>query len=113
MTTGITYGLAVLIATLGALHGFVPTVPKQIGIYAGLLVSHGIVASLGIKALAWFNRASILLQSVGVGSLAIALLVKAPTRRSFKEVYGFFYDGTGDPGWSVRASPAYVACVGM
>ena len=79
VTTGIDYGLAVLIATLAAVHGFVPTVPKQVGIHAGLLISQGIVNTFGIKTLAWFNRSSVLLQSVGIGSLCIALLAKAPT----------------------------------
>jgi amino acid transporter len=50
-----------------------------------------------------------------VTSLAIAVLAKAPTHQSAKFVFASFYDGTGvapDPGWSVRASPAYLACCG-
>ena len=27
--------------------------------------------------------------------------------------FASFYDGTGTPGWSVRASPAYVCCIGI
>lgn len=113
VTTGISYGLAGLITTLASLHGFESSAPKQIGIYAAILISHGLVNSAGIKVLAIFNRVSIVLQSVGVMSLAIALLAKAPTHRSAREVFAHFYDGTGDPGWSVRASPAYVACIGV
>lgn len=41
------------------------------------------------------------------------MLAKAPTHQSAKAVFATFYDGTGDPGWSIRASPAYVACCGV
>ncbi|ORY57983.1 amino acid/polyamine transporter I [Leucosporidium creatinivorum] len=111
VTCGITYGLAGLVCTTAGLHGFETTAPRQIGVYAALLVSHGIVNTFGIKTLAFLNRSSIALQSLGVGALAIALLAKAPTHRSAKEVFATFYDGTG--GWSVRASPAYVAVIGV
>lgn len=46
-------------------------------------------------------------------SLAIAIVAAAPTHQSGSFVFANFYDGTGDPGWSVRASPAYVACIGV
>lgn len=39
----------------------------------------------------------------------------APTHQSAKFVFSTFNDGTGadGPGWSVRASPAYVAAIGV
>jgi amino acid transporter len=58
------------------------------------------------------NNSSIAFHSLGVASLAIAVIAKAPTHQSAKFVFATFYDGTGDPGWSVRASPAYVAACG-
>ena len=44
------------------------------------------------------------------------MLAKAPTHRPAKFVFSTFYDGTGlddQEGWSLRASPAYVAAVGV
>jgi len=59
------------------------------------------------------NNTSIALHSLGVTAIAIAVLAKAPTHQSAKFVFATFNDGTGDPGWSVRASPAYVAVCGI
>lgn len=94
---------------------YTPTPGKTIGIYAAVLISHGIVNTFGVHVLRYLNNTSILLHSAGVTSIAIAILAKAPTHQSAKFVFGTFYDGTGispDPGWSIRASPAYVACCG-
>ena len=44
------------------------------------------------------------------------MLAKAPIHQSGRFVFATFYDGTGvapDVGWSVRASPAYVAACGV
>ncbi|RAL61391.1 hypothetical protein DID88_009525 [Monilinia fructigena] len=49
-------------------------------------------------------------------TIAIAVLAKAPTHQSARFVFAKFHDGTGvdpSPGWSIRASPAYVACCGV
>jgi amino acid transporter len=70
------------------------------------------VNTFGVHVLRYLNNTSIALHSLGVTSIAIAVLAKAPTHQSAKFVFATFYDGTGDPGWSVRASPAYVACCG-
>ena len=114
VTTGISFGCAGLISTLATVKtSYEPTAAKTIGIYAALLVSHGTVNTFGVKILKYLNNTSIVLHSLGVFSLAVAVVSAAPTHRSAKEVFGFFYDGTGDPGWSVRASPAYVACIGI
>ena len=117
MTTGITFGLANLISTTATIiTSYAPTAGKTIGIYAALLISHGTVNTFGIRILGFLNTSSIILHSLGVSSLAIAVLAKAPTHQSAKFVFATFYDGTGaDPasGWSVRASPAYVAACGV
>ena len=114
VTTGITFGLANLIsltATVGTTY--TPTAAKTIGIYAALLVSHGVVNSFGAHILRFLNNSSIVLHSVGVACFAIAILAKAPSHQSARFVFAKFYDGTGDVGWSVRASPAYVAVCGV
>ena len=114
VTTGITFGCAGLISTLATVQSdYKPTAAKTIGIYAALLVSHGTINTFGVRLLRYLNNSSVVLHSVGVTCFAIALLAKAPTHQSAKFVFASFYDGTGDPGWSVRASPAYVAVCGV
>ena len=113
VTTGITFGCAGLISTLATVNGYEPSAGKTLGIYAALLFSHGIVNSFGVHILRYLNNTSIVLHSLGVFSYAVAVVAKAPHHQSAHDVFAKFYDGTGDPGWSVRASPAYVACIGI
>lgn len=114
MTTGISFGLAGLISTTATVKSsYSPTPGKTVGIYAAVLISHGIVNTFGVQVLRYLNNSSIALHSLGVTAIAIAVLAKAPTHQSAKFVFATFYDGTGDPGWSIRASPAYVACCGV
>ncbi|KIV78728.1 hypothetical protein PV11_06345 [Exophiala sideris] len=113
VTTGITFGCAGLVSTLASVNGYVPSAGKTLGIYAALLFSHGCVNSFGVHILRYLNNTSIVLHSLGVFSFAVAVVAKAPHHQSAKFVFATFYDGTGDPGWSVRASPAYVACIGI
>ena len=114
MTTGITFGLANLISTTATVKtSYVPTAGKTIGIHAALLVSHGVINSFGVHILRYLNNSSIILHSIGISCFAIAILAKAPIHQSGKFVFGTFNDGTGDPGWGERASPAYVAVCGI
>ncbi|KAN0073254.1 Amino acid/polyamine transporter I [Elaphomyces granulatus] len=117
VTTGISFGCAGLITTAATIKtSFQATAAQTLGIYAAILVSHGLVNTFGVHVLRYLNNTSIILHSLGVGCLAIAVVAKAPTHRSASEVFQHFYDGTGSsgfPGWSVRASPAYVAICGI
>lgn len=114
VTTGITFGLANLISTTATVQtSYEPTAGKTIGIYAALLISHGVINTFGVHILRYLNNSSIILHSVGVSCFAIAVLAKAPIHQSGKFVFATFYDGTGDPGWGARASPAYVAACGI
>lgn len=113
MTTGITFGMAGLVATTASIKGFETTAGKTLGIYAALLFSHAMINSFGVHILRYLNNSSIVLHSLGVFSFAVAVLAKAPKHQSARDVFAKFYDGTGDPGWSIRASPAYVACIGI
>ncbi|KAJ9144973.1 Amino acid transporter [Pleurostoma richardsiae] len=116
VTTGISFGLAGLIATAATVKNpdYEPTAAKTIGIYAAVLVSHGIVNTFGVHILRYLNNTSIILHSAGVTALCIAVLAKAPKLQSASFVFAKFYDGTGvdTVGWSIRASPAYVAMCG-
>ena len=114
VTTGITFGCAGLISTLATLRGYEATAGKTLGIYAALLFSHGVLNSIGVHLLRYLNNVSIVLHSLGVFAYAVAILAKAPKHQSASFVFSKFYDGTGDPvGWSQRASPEYVACIGI
>ncbi|ETN41018.1 uncharacterized protein HMPREF1541_02951 [Cyphellophora europaea CBS 101466] len=113
VTTGITFGCAGLISTLASVRGYEPSPGKTLGIYAALLFSHGATNTFGVHILRYLNNASIILHSLGVFAYAVAILAKAPKHQSASFVFAKFYDGTGDPGWSVRASDAYVACIGI
>src|ERR1700759_1472498 len=117
LCSGISFGLAGLISTTATVqNNYTPTPGKTIAIYLAILISHGLVNSFGVHILRYLNNSSIILHSLGVGSLAIAVVAKAPTHRSAKEVFSFFNDGTGvdgAEGWSERASPAYVAICGI
>ncbi|KAI1196948.1 amino acid/polyamine transporter I [Nemania serpens] len=117
VTTGISFGLANLIATAATVKNrdYVPTPPKTIGIYAAVLVSHGLVNTFGVRVLKYLNNVSIVLHSAGVTALAVAVLAKAPRHQPASFVFGYINDGTGldgSPGWGERASPAYLAVCG-
>ena len=59
---------------------------------------------------------SIFLNTIGVTVLAIVVLARSPTHQNPKFVFSKFFDGTGvdgGEGWSIRASPAYVAATGV
>ncbi|KAL8669350.1 MAG: hypothetical protein Q9168_006055 [Polycauliona sp. 1 TL-2023] len=116
VTTGITFGLANLISTTATIGtSYEATAGKTLGIYAAVLFSHGVINSFGVRALRYLNNTSIILHSVGISCFCIAVLAKAPTHQSAKFVFSKFNDATGGdgPGWSVRASPAYVAAIGV
>ncbi|KAL8366506.1 hypothetical protein RB595_005006 [Gaeumannomyces hyphopodioides] len=117
VTTGISFGLAGLAATAATVQNpdYVPTPAKTIGIYAAILVSHGIVNTFGVRLLKYLNNISIFLHSAGVTAICIAVLAKAPTLQPASFVFGHFNDGTGTngaDGWSIRASTAYVVVCG-
>ena len=116
VTTGISFGLAGLVSTAATVKNpsFEPSPSITIGIYAAILISHGVINTFGVHILKYLNNTSIVLHSLGIMALCIAVLVKAPTHQPGSFVFGTFNDGTGvdGDGWSIRASPAYVAVCG-
>ena len=117
VTTAIDFGLANLISTTAEMSdGYNPAAGKTLGILAVILASHVCVNMLSVRALRYMIYTSVSLQSLGIVCLAIAVLAKAPTHQSAKFVFAMYHDGTGidgQEGWSQRASPAYVAAVGV
>ena len=81
-----------------------------------VLVSHVLINLFSVRTLRYMIYTSIILNTLGISCLAIAVLAQAPAHKNAKFVFSTFYDGTGakpQEGWSTRASPAYVAAVGV
>ena len=113
---------------------FQPSSGKTIGIYAAVLFTQGqcffllppsttaelttagMINTFGVRILKYLNNVSVWWHALGTTSLVIAILAAAPKLQSGKFVFRTFIDGTGVDGgigWSERASPAYVAVIGI
>jgi amino acid transporter len=87
----------------------------DVGICAALLLSWAVINTIGRPFLRYLIYFAIALNLFGVLALAIAILVKSPRHQPASFVFSTFIDHTGtspSDGWAVRASPAYVACIG-
>ena len=76
----------------------------------------GTINTFGVRILKYLNNVSVWWHALGTTSLVIAILAAAPKHQSGKFVFRTFIDGTGvdgAAGWSQRASPAYVAVIGI
>jgi len=116
ITTGISFACATFISTVCTLKSsFSPTPGTTIGIYAAVLISQGLTNTFGVRLLHHLNNVSIWWHAVGTFVLVIAILAKAPHHQSGDFVFRTFRDGTGvdGEGWGSRASPAYVAIIGI
>ena len=117
VTTGIDFSLASLISTTAqVINGYNPSAGKTLGILAVVLTSHVALNLFSVRTLRYMIYTSIALNTIGVGCLAIAVLAKAPQHQTSEFVFSRFFDGTGihgEEGWSMRASPAYVAATGV
>ncbi|KAJ8091672.1 polyamine transporter tpo5 [Marasmius tenuissimus] len=112
VTTGISFGCATFLSTVCTFKtGFVPNEKTQIGVYAAVLFTQGMINTFGVRILHVLNNISVWWHAVGTFSLVVAILAKAPTHQSAHFVFQTFIDGTG--GWAERASPAYVAVIGI
>ncbi|KAI0804767.1 APC amino acid permease [Irpex lacteus] len=116
VTTGISFACATFISTVATFGtDFVSTEKTNIGVYAAVLIAQGLINTFGVHLLRYLNNISVWWHAVGTTALVIAILAKAPTHQTGKFVFQTFIDGTGvdGPGWSVRASPAYVVVIGV
>jgi amino acid transporter len=112
----------------------VPNAKTTIGIYAVVLFSQGqhhlphfrlskhqltvftgLINTFGVRLLKYLNNVSVFWHAIGTFCLVVTILAKAPTHQSRHFVFATFLDGTGagGVGWSVRASPVYVAAIGI
>ncbi|KAL8751579.1 MAG: hypothetical protein Q9199_006323, partial [Rusavskia elegans] len=118
ITTGIDFGLANLISTTASISNrYAGTAVKTLGILAIILLSQVAVNLVSVHKLRYMIYTSITLNSVGVICLLITVLTQAPSHQTACFVFGKFFDGTAADdiaeGWSIRASPAYVAATGV
>ncbi|KAH9051350.1 APC amino acid permease [Lactarius deliciosus] len=116
VTTGISFACANFISTACTIGtNFQPSSGKTIGIYAAVLFTQGMINTFGVRILKYLNNVSVWWHALGTTSLVIAILAAAPKHQSGKFVFRTFIDGTGvdGVGWSERASPAYVAVIGI
>ncbi|KAH9995321.1 APC amino acid permease [Russula vinacea] len=117
VTTGISFACATFISTAATIGtNYKPNSHKTIGIYAAVLFAQGAINTFGVRILKYLNNVSVWWHALGTTSLVIAILAAAPKLQSGKFVFRTFIDGTGVDGgigWSQRASPAYVAVIGI
>lgn len=75
----------------------------------------GLTNTFGVRLLHYLNNVSVWWHAIGTLVLVIAILAKAPHHQSGDFVFRTFRDGTGvdGEGWGTRASPAYVAIIGV
>ncbi|DBB05374.1 TPA: hypothetical protein ACH3X3_010590 [Trebouxia sp. C0006] len=98
VTAAIEYTLAnhlsamIVLGTGGAgTGGKVITQGQLLGIYAGILVCHGLLNTIGTKLAALLNGFSSVWHMVGTLVIVIVLLAVAPTHQSGSFVFGTFY----------------------
>jgi hypothetical protein len=94
---------------------YVTSPGKELGICLGVIASWAAANIVGHRLLRYILYTSLVINSLGVIAFIAAVLGKAPAYQSASFVFGRFVDLTGSEtsdGWSVRASPAYVACIG-
>ncbi len=108
----VSFGCASFLSTVCTFKtGFVPTEKTQIGVYAAVLVTQGLINTFGVHLLHILNNISVWWHALGTVALVIVILAKAPTHQSASFVFTEFIDGTG--GWGDRASHAYVVVIGV
>jgi amino acid transporter len=73
------------------------------------------INTFGVHVRKYMNSVSVWWHVLGTTAIVIAILAAAPKHQSGKFVFRTFIDNTGVDGigWSQRASPAYVAVIGI
>lgn len=117
ITAGADFGLANLISTTAQVtRDYKPSAGKTLAMVALILISQAIVNLFGIRHIRISIYVAMFLNSVLIAALGIAVLAGAKNHNSAQFVFAKLFDGTAENGnavgWSVRASPAYVAICG-
>jgi amino acid transporter len=101
--------------SLELLEQFLNASVPNLGIYAAVLSTQGLINTFGVHLLHYLNNISVWWHALGTTALVIAILVKAPSHQSASFVFQKFIDGTGPPGegWGDRASHVYIVVIGV
>lgn len=111
VTAGIDYGAATFIAAFAALQwSFVPTQHSVLGIYAVVLVVHGLLNTFGVRLVALLNRVSVWWHLCGVAVIVLVLAIKPSHHQSASFVFAHFVNNSG---FGFKGSGVYVAAVGL
>jgi hypothetical protein len=111
ITAGIDYGAATFIGAYAALQwNFVPTQHSVLGIYAVVLVVHGLLNTFGVRLVALLNRVSVWWHLIGVLVIVGVLTFKPSHHQSASFVFTKFVNNSG---FGFAGSGVYVAAVGL
>jgi len=96
VTAGIDFGASQFIGAFAAVEwGFTPTPKSTIGIFAGVLVLHGLLNTFGVRLVALLNRVSVVWHLLGVTVIVVALAVVPKHHQSVSFVFTHFVNNTG------------------
>jgi amino acid permease (GABA permease) len=111
VTAGIDYGAATFIGAFAALQwNFVATQHSVLGIYAAVLVLHGLLNTFGVRLVAILNRVSVWWHLIGVAVIVGVLAFKPAHHQSASFVFTHFVNSSG---FGFKGSGLYVAAVGL
>ena len=111
VTAGIDYGAATFIGAFAALQwNFVATQHSVLGIYAAVLVLHGLLNTFGVRLVALLNRVSVWWHLIGVAVIVGVLAFKPTSHKSASFVFTHFVNSSG---FGFKGSGLYVAAVGL
>ncbi|KAI9453376.1 APC amino acid permease [Russula earlei] len=117
-TAATSFACATFITVAAAINtDWVPSAGQTLGVFVAVLFAQGLIISCGVRTLRFLSNLSVPWVVLGIGCVVIAVLAKAPVHQPASFVFRTFIDYTfiaiDTPGWSQRASPAYVAVIGL
>jgi amino acid permease (GABA permease) len=111
ITAGIDYGAATFIGAFAALQwNFVVTPHSVLGIFAAVLVLHGLLNTFGVRLVALLNRVSVWWHLIGVLVIVAVLAIKPAHHQTVSFVFTHFVNNSG---FGFKGSGVYVAAVGL
>ncbi len=111
ITAGIDYGAATFIGAFAALQwNFVVTPHSVLGIFAAVLVLHGLLNTFGVRLVALLNRVSVWWHLIGVLVIVAVLAIKPAHHQTVSFVFTHFVNNSG---FGFKGSGLYVAAVGL
>ncbi|KAI9452253.1 APC amino acid permease [Russula earlei] len=117
--TAASFACVIFIIVVVAINtDWLPSAGQTLGIFAAVLFAQGLINSCGVRTLnLLMSYLSMPWVALGIGCVIIAVLSKTPVHQPASFVFRTFIDYTSvaidTPGWSQRASPAYVAVIGL